>query len=178
MELITRSDDERLDRIKRDNTVTVIGGIDTRHEPKSTELALVINSLRAMIAERDAALMGVDTYKRMYENSVKEEGIIGAALNHSECELEEAERKLCAVREAINAHLDGHKRYVETVIKGLPPDCVCPSCKRFRAALSSSTPCHHAAEADALRETMWCPDRAFHDARVHGESRRKAGGEG
>jgi hypothetical protein len=104
--------------------------------------------------------------------------ITEAALAAANAHAEEAERKLCAASEAINAHLDGHRRYVETVIKGLPPDCVCPSCKRFRAALSSSSPCRHEAEADAIRRKVAKPEKVVEWSKKLVESIRRCDRDG
>ena len=64
MKLITDTKDERLMHMERDNTRTIwtctddIGAAgEIRKELKSPEMALVIDSLRVAIAERDAAFL-------------------------------------------------------------------------------------------------------------------------
>jgi hypothetical protein len=169
VELITDAKDEVF---ASDDTIVAL----FRRNPDVAPFDIVFNSLRAVIAERDAERKLADEGHREYAAAVaaKEEAerdlqaekdVAQAAFNVAQ----EAEGKLCAARELFE------KMHFQIEVDS----SVCDIRTKFTAlreyvqdglvALSSSTPCRHEAEAKRLREALeWAianvPTKERHDA--------------
>jgi hypothetical protein len=157
-DLITRSDDERLRELKSHNT---FGNMyDFTNAAESARL-LGESLCAALIAKEEAErfLMDVQAGCDITRNGVlyrQVRVVIGPGQTADFIRAEAAERKVCAMREAIRSVLSG---FVERCDKeygalfGITPDQVAD----LEAALTSSAPCVHKSEAGGDLALIRCP---------------------
>jgi hypothetical protein len=135
MTLITTLEDERLTRIEQDNTMNIVSGIHTSYEPKSSDVELIANSLRAALQEiedikgffgdvravakeRDAAISRADDAERKHKICAERVQLYVDRAEEAE-RIEVETRKDC---DALRARIEVLEKAIEWAIQYLERD--------------------------------------------------------